>query len=102
MKYGSYEYLNAMDDLRMDIMFRMRSESLKQHLFGRNVQKKDRLTAYVQYFVEEELRSGKVSSRFSESASRRMQEIEESNKTQLECIDCYFEESNEAFVRFAS
>ena len=72
MKYGNYEYLNSMDDLRMDIVFRMRNESLKQHLFSRNIQKKERLTAYVQYFVEEELRHGHVSSRFSEAASQRI------------------------------
>ena len=63
--YGSYEYTNAMEDLRVEMMFRMRSENLKSHMFGRNLQKKERLEAYVQYFVEEELKYGKISSRFS-------------------------------------
>ena len=49
----------------MDLMYKMRSESLRSHMFQRNLQKKDRLVAYVQYFVEEELKLGKISSRFS-------------------------------------
>lgn len=32
-KYGSYEYLNAMDELRTDLMYTMRSESLRCHMF---------------------------------------------------------------------
>lgn len=52
-QYGKYEYLNAMEELRSDIVLRMRSENLKTHLFSRNISKKDRLTAYIQYFVEE-------------------------------------------------
>lgn len=64
-KYGSYEYLHAMDELRVDIMFKMRSENLKSHMLDRNLKKKDRLIAYAQYFVEDELRSGIISSRFS-------------------------------------
>ena len=51
--YGSYEYLNAMDELRIDLLYKMRSESLRCHMFQRNIQKKERLVAYVQYFVEE-------------------------------------------------
>lgn len=41
-------------------------------MLGRSIQKKERLEAYVQYFVEEELKSGIVSSRFSEAARKRM------------------------------
>jgi hypothetical protein len=102
--HGSYEFLNAMEDLKLDLVFRMRSENLKTHLLDRNIQKRERLAAYVQYFVEEELRCGKISSRFSETAGKRMEQILLSNRCQDECIDCYFEHDNEneAFVRFAS
>ena len=53
MSYGNYEYLNAMDELRTDLLFKMRSESLKAHMFKRNIQRKERLVAYIQYFIEE-------------------------------------------------
>lgn len=92
MVYGSYEYLSAMDELRTDLVFKMRSESLKAHMFKRSIKRKERLVAYIQYFIEEELRKGVVSSRFSEAAGKRMNEILESNRTQAESIDCYFEE----------
>ena len=54
--YGAYAFQNAMEELRMDILLRMRTESVKSHLFNRNIQKKDRLTAYIQYFVEKSSR----------------------------------------------
>ena len=71
-------------------------------MFGRNIQKKERLVAYIQYFVEDELKNGNVSSRFSQTAGRRMEEILRNNQIQAECIDCYFSNVTEAFVRFAS
>ena len=71
-QYGTYEFLNAMEELRADLLLRMRSENLKTHLFNRSISKKERLTAYIQYFVEDELRGGKISSRFSEAANKRM------------------------------
>jgi hypothetical protein len=41
-------------------------------MFNRNLLRKERLVAYVQYFVEDELKHGKISSRCGESASRKM------------------------------
>jgi len=102
MKYGVLEYQNAMEELRLEIMFRMRGESLKSHLFNRVIQKKDRLAAYVQYFLEVELKTGKISGRFSDAAGKRIDEILRSKKEQDEFIDCYLGDKNEAFVRFAS
>lgn len=52
-QYGTYEYQNAMEELRNDILLRMRTENLKTHLFSRSISKKEMLTAYIQYFVEE-------------------------------------------------
>ena len=51
-RFGSYEYLNAMEELRTDVLFKMRNENLKFHLLRRNISRRDRLTAYIQYFVE--------------------------------------------------
>ena len=51
--YGVYAFQSAMEELKMDLLLRMRSESVKSHLFNRSIQKKDRLAAYIQYFVEE-------------------------------------------------
>jgi len=68
MSYGNYEYLNAMEELRIDLLYKMRSESLKAHMFKRSIQRKERLVAYIQYFIEEELKYGIISSRFNESA----------------------------------
>lgn len=71
-EFGAYAFQNAMEELRLHIMLRMRSENLKSHMFNRTLSKKDILAAYVQYFIEEELRIGKISSRFNEAANKRM------------------------------
>ena len=101
-KYGSYEYQNAMEELRTDMLLRMRTENLKSHLFNRNLKKRDHLSAYVQYFVEEQLKKGIISSRFSYSASKRMKEILKSNKSQNDFIDYYLDSSFEVSDRFTS
>lgn len=51
----------------------MKAENLKSHMLDRTLSKKEMLAAYVQYFIEEELKKGKISSRFNDAANKRME-----------------------------
>lgn len=51
--FGEKSYQDAMNDLKQEITMRMKGESIKSHLLDRNIKKKDRLAAYILYFIEE-------------------------------------------------
>lgn len=42
------------------------------HLSDRKVQRRERLGAYIQYFLVEELKAGKITKRFGFDASKRI------------------------------
>jgi len=57
------------------------------HLCDRKIQKKERLGAYIQYFLIDELKAGKITQRFGDDASKRIEEILTKTKQQNEFID---------------
>jgi hypothetical protein len=80
-------YAEAMNELKLEILFRMRESCLLSHLSDRKIQKKERLGAYIQYFLNDEMKSGKVTHRFGESASRRIEEILAQTRRENDFID---------------
>jgi len=76
-----------MTELKFEILFRMRESCLMSHLCDRKIQKKERLGAYIQYFLIDELKAGKITQRFGDDASKRIEEILTKTKQQNEFID---------------
>lgn len=86
-KFDLSTYAEAMNELKLEILFRMRESCLLSHLSDRKIQKRERLGAYIQYFLADEMKAGKITHRFGESASRRIEEILAQTREQNDFID---------------
>lgn len=57
------------------MFFVMKNESIKSHLLDRKVQNKERLEAFVLYFLHEELRKGRIANRQGERATKEIEKM---------------------------
>jgi hypothetical protein len=51
----------------------MRQSNVKSHLCNRNILKRERLGSYISYFLNYEMKMGKISCRFGKMASERIE-----------------------------
>ena len=66
----------------------MNGSSLKKHLTERQIQRKDRLAAYAEYFIKYEIKKGEILQRTTQESKRIIQTILSINKKDGD-IDIY-------------
>ena len=101
-QYGKNDFSLAMDELREEICGRMRISAIKSHLIGRKIQKKERVVAYITFFIQEELQRASISYRLNYESARRIEELMNQVREENDFIDSCLSSGSEVFERFAS
>jgi hypothetical protein len=59
-----------MEQLREEVVFRMNASTLMKYLIESQIQRKDRLLAYAEYFIKYELKKGDILQRTTNESKR--------------------------------
>lgn len=88
--HGIEDYKEAIEEIKKGILFKMKSENVKSHLLDRRVQHKERLAAFIFYFLHEEMKVGKIANRLSEKATQKVEKILLQSKEEINFMDSFF------------
>ena len=81
-QFNSKDIKEAMEELKCEILLRLKESNIRSNLIKREITKKEVLLAYIQHFLHDELETGDIKARFGVNGAIKINKIV--NKSRIE------------------